>query len=223
MAFSKVLIVEDELKLLDHLSKLLTDGGFQCQTCSSYTELRQITENPEAFYNLVLLDRLLQGRDSADLIPLLKNLFPEVKIIVVSAVNTAAEKALLLDQGADDYVAKPFDGEELTARIRALLRRNRSELKYGNLVLDSDSRTAKIGDHEIPLQNKEFLLLRTLLRTPGKVINKNYLYENVWEMTSDVESNVIEATMSKLRRRLEESGASFSIKSMRNKGYWVEE
>jgi DNA-binding response OmpR family regulator len=81
----------------------------------------------------------------------------------------------------------------------------------------------KVDEHETPLQNKEYQLLRTLMQAPGKVFNKAYLYTKVWEMSEDVESNVVETTVNKLRRRLKEAGSSVQIKNVRNTGYWIEE
>lgn len=219
----RILIVEDEAKLLIHLARTITDEGFSTFTCASFAELENLLKIPVKRFDVVVLDRLLHGKDSAELVTRMKEVLPEVKIMILSAINSASEKTALLDLGADDYLAKPFSSDELVARIRVLLRRNRPEIKFGNIILNTEKRTARVGDKEIPLQNKEFALLRTLIRTPGKVFNKIFLYEHVWEMSTEVESNVVEATVNKLRRRLEESGANVSIKSMRNKGYWIEE
>lgn len=223
MSSHRILIVEDETKLLSHLSKTFADEGFSTFTCASFVELENLLKIPVKRFDVVILDRLLHGKDSAELINRMKEVLPEVKIMILSAINSASEKAALLDLGADDYLAKPFSSEELIARIRVLLRRNLPELKFGNVILNTEKRTAKVDGKEIPLQNKEFVLLRTLIRTPGKVFNKIFLYEHVWEMSTEVESNVVEATVNKLRRRLEDAGTNVSIKSMRNKGYWIEE
>ncbi|HMN68364.1 MAG TPA: response regulator transcription factor [Bdellovibrionales bacterium] len=224
MAFARILIVEDEARLLAHLQRILSENGFSVFTCESYRDLENMLAMPLRRFDLILLDRLLHNRDSVSLLKAVREGFPETKIMILSAINTAAEKALLLDQGADDYLEKPFDSEELIARIRALLRRGgRSSLVFGNVALDSDNRSMKIGDQWVSLPNKEFVLLRTLVQNPGKVFSKAFLHEQVWEMSSEVESNVVEATVNKLRRRLKDAGASVQIKNMRNSGYWIEE
>lgn len=219
----RILIVEDEAKLLSHLASTIAEEGFSIFTCSSFGELANLLKIPIKRFEVIVLDRLLHGKDSAELVSRIKETLPEVKILILSAINSASEKAALLDLGADDYLAKPFGNDELIARIRVLLRRSGPELKLGNVILNTEKRTVRIGEREIALQNKEFALLRTLIRTPGKIYNKIFLYEHVWEMSTEVESNVVEATVNKLRRRLEEAGAKVVIKSMRNKGYWVEE
>lgn len=218
----RVLIVEDEIKLLNHLEEKMKSEGFEINKISGYAELEAAVDTLPNL-DIVILDRLLDGQDSAALVQKLKIQMPDVKIIVLSAINTAIEKTALLDLGVDDYLAKPFDMDELVARIRALTRRNSKELSFGNIVLNFESRVAKVNGHEVPLQNKEFTLLKTLLKTPGKIFNKKFLYENVWEMSGDVESNTVETAVNKLRRRLEEAGANVQIKSLRFKGYWIEE
>lgn len=219
----RVLIVEDEEKLLDHLSKVLTQEGFSTVTCSSYRDLENHIQYPNDKFEVIVLDRLLHGKDSSDLVPSLRRTFPEVLVMILSAINTPAEKAALLDLGADDYLSKPFDGTELAARIRALLRRNRHELKIGNISLDLDHRTMKVEDRELPLTNKEFMLLRTLIQIPGKVFSKAFLCEQVWEMSAEADSNVVETTVNKIRKKMTEAGAKAHIKNTRNIGYWVEE
>jgi DNA-binding response OmpR family regulator len=180
-------------------------------------------ELPVKRFDLIVMDRLLHGKDSAVLMAKIKERIPDAKVMVLSAINSSTEKAALLNAGADDYLAKPFDSQELIARIRALLRRNRPDLQCGNVNLDSDNRLLKVENQELALTNKEFVLLRTLVENPGKIFGKTYLYEKVWGVNGEIDSNAVEATVTKLRRRLEELGANIHIKNTRNLGYWIEE
>lgn len=223
MAEPRILIVEDESKLLERLSQIFHEDGFSVSSCASFIEFENALNRPSQLFDVIVMDRLLQGRDSAELMKRISEELPDVKVLVLSAINTSAEKASLLNSGADDYVAKPFDGEELVARVRVLLRRSRPEVKLGNVLLNSENRTMLIDEHDVPLTNKEFIFLRTLIKTPGKIYNKAFLYERVWEMSPEVDSNVVETTVNKLRRRLEDANASIQIKNSRNVGYWVEE
>lgn len=219
----RLLIVEDEPKLMEFLVARMKEEKFSVFTCESYRSLEQLLEFPNKRFDVIILDRLLHGKDSSELLARIKMEMPDIKVLILSAINTAREKAILLDLGADDYVAKPFDGDELVARIRVLLRRNQVKVSLGNVSLNSHSRTMVVGSHEVALPNKEFVLLRTLLQAPRKVFNKAFLYERVWEMSAQVESNVVETTINKIRRRLIEVGATVEIKNSRNTGYWVEE
>ncbi len=218
---TRILIVEDESKLLEHLAELIGHEGYSIFTCISFRELENLLTLPVLF-DVVILDRLLHGRDSGELLTQIKQVF-EARVLVLSAINTSAEKAALIDAGADDYLSKPFESEELKARVRALIRRNFMDLKLGNLALNSADRTIKVNEVEIPLPNKEFILLRTLLQVPGKIFNKAFLYKKVWDINADVESNVVETTVNKIRKRLKDADASVSIKNARNSGYWIEE
>ncbi len=222
MPSARILIVEDEVKLLSHLVSIVSSTMSSVFTCSSFKELEQILGVKVSRFDVIILDRLLNGRDSAELLPRIKQSYPDARLMVLSAIDTAAEKASLLNQGADDYLAKPFDGEELMARVNVLLRRAPKALSLGNITLQAESRSLSVNGRDIPLTNKEFLLLKTLMQVPGKVFPKNELYESVWEMSADVESNVVEATVNKLRRRLEEVGANVRISNARNAGYWIE-
>lgn len=223
MTPQRILIVEDETKLLQHLSQVVSAEGFSVFTCSSYAELENMIKLEVRRFDVVILDRLLHGKDSAALVGSIKNEMPDSRIMILSALNTAAEKANLLDMGADDYLAKPFDSNELVARIRVLMRRNRPEIRFGDIVMNSDDRSVRVRENVTPMTNKEFALLKTLMKAPGKVYSKSYLYEQVWEMNTEVESNVVEVTVNKIRRRLSDAGSAVSIKNTRNIGYWIEE
>lgn len=219
----RILVVEDEEKLLAHLSRTLEEEKFKVDSCESFSSLEEIILMNNFTYDVVILDRLLYSRDSVQLIPQIKERQPRCKILILSAINTSSEKASILNMGADDYLSKPFASEELIARIRVLHRRVPMEVRLGNLVLDTDQRVITVDGIELSLQNREFVLLKTLVQSPGKIFNKNFLYEQVWGVNTDIESNVIEATVNKLRRRLKEIGANVIIKNTRNVGYWIEE
>lgn len=222
MSIANILIVEDEARLLDFLVEKISAEGFHVTQSYTFEDLKQQIIHLIPKPDVIVLDRLLGGKDSALLVPQIMNNCPYSKILILSAINSSTEKANLLDQGVDDYLAKPFEAAELIARIRVLLRRNSNELSFSNIVLDLEKRVVKVDENEIYLQNREFLLLKTLMKIPGKIYNKKYLYEHVWEVNSDVESNVVEATVNKLRRRMEEAQAKIKINCIRYKGYWVE-
>lgn len=219
---SKILIVEDESKLVELLTRNL-EASFAVSVVTSYVALVETLRLPSLPYEIVILDRMMNGEDTMDLIPVLKEKFPQCKIMILSAINTSAEKAMALDLGADDYLSKPYAHEELIARLRALSRRVASELRFGNVTIDTVERVARVGERDINLSNKEFLLLRMFVRHPGKVFNKISLYEDVWHMNADIESNAVETTVNKLRRKLAEVSATAQIRNSRNLGYWLEE
>lgn len=217
----RILVVEDEATLQAHLVSLISSENFSVFTCSTFRELEH-TLDVAARFDVIVLDRLLNGHDSAQLVGKIKAKHPGARIIVLSAIDTAAEKASLLDAGADDYISKPFDGNELIARIKAMLRRTEKNIVFGNVTLKVEARALLVNGKDFPLTNKEYLLLKALLASPSKIINKNELYSTVWDMSPDVDSNVVEVTVNKLRKRLQEMGASIVIKNTRNAGYWIE-
>ena len=177
--------------------------------------------------DVVILDRLLRQHDSLAHLKDIKESFPAAKVLILSAINTSNEKASALDLGADDYLGKPFSTTELLARVRALSRRLSAQavpthLRCGNLVLDIAARSALVGERKLNLPNKEFLVLRALAQQPGRVLKKATLVEQIWESSVEAETNVVEATITNLRRKLEDTSANVKIKNMRNAGYWIE-
>lgn len=222
MTEANILVVEDELKLVEILKRTLEET-FSVTVFNSFEEVAALLDHSSIRFDILVLDRMLNGKDSLNLIAPLKEKFPQIKVLILSAISTPSEKASALDLGADDYLSKPFANEELLARLRVIAKRMPSELRFGNIAIDMLERTAKVADVDLPLATKEFLLLRAFLKSPGKVYPKSVLYEEVWQTSADIESNAIETTVNKLRRKLEEAGASAAIKNSRNLGYWLEE
>lgn len=222
-----VLLVEDELKLANSIGENLRTEGYFFDCCHRYDEvlpkLREMKDPPD----VLVLDRLLFGRDSIELIGEIRERFPALGILVLSAIGSATEKAQAIDRGADDYLAKPFAFMELVARIRALERRAKrtnqaNHITIGNVILDWQNRSLYVNGKKVILTNKEFLMLRLLADQPGRIFSKSNILESVWEVSTESDSNVVEATVNSVRKKLRESGASLVIKNMRNVGYWVE-
>lgn len=222
----KILIVDDELELLKRLTILFESEGYECLSLSSYSELNDFIDKKKTAVDLVVLDRLLGGQDSATLIPKIKNTFARTNILILSAVDTAIEKAEALNAGADDYLAKPFSSLELLARVKVLTRRismyDQSKMSIKNLDVSLQDRQASVADQSLNVTPKEVAVLHLLASNPGKVYSKEALLEVIWKQKNTVETKVVEVAINKLRKELLDSGAEVCIKNVRNVGYWLE-
>lgn len=222
-----LLLVEDEVKLANSIGENLKTEGYFVDFCTRYEEILPRLKEKADPPDVLVMDRLLFGRDSIDLLEKIRQDFPLLGILVLSAIGSATEKAAVIDRGADDYLAKPFAFMELSARVRALERRSKrsrtsSHISVGNLIMDWQNRTLAVGGRKVLLTNKEFLVLRLLANQPGRIYSKINILEIVWEVNAESESNVVEATVNSVRKKLREAGATLVIKNMRNVGYWVE-
>ncbi len=223
----QILIIEDEISVNQYLADGLKREGYGIQTCSSIEEVDALLlQNDAPEPNVVILDRLLNGFDTAVKIESIKRKWPRSGILILSAIGGPSDKSRLLDIGADDYMSKPFSIEELGARIRALVRRRDSPLEkglvLGNTRVNLQNQTLEVDGKRVDVSRKEFLVFVTLLQNPTRVYNRYQLLDHVWDVHNDIESNVVEVTIKNLRRKLEDSGASVSILSKRNVGYWLE-
>lgn len=222
-----VLIVEDDQRILKFLKNALTSEGNTTSTASTYdTAHHELTEASTPF-DMVILDRMLVGSDGATLIPEIKRRLPACGILVLSALSESTEKAVVLDLGADDYLAKPFTLQELTARIRSIERRIRASsggrvIRLGDMSLDLVAHRLSVGGKLVDLSQKEFQVFATLAQEPGRVHSRFQLLDRVWNAQFYVESNVVEVTVNNLRRKLEGSKAVAKILSKRGVGYWLE-
>ncbi|MBC7386877.1 MAG: response regulator transcription factor [Cryobacterium sp.] len=221
-----ILIVEDDPKIATTLMNLFRGEGWTIQIADSTAALNDVILSRGSDFSVILLDRLLQQFDTKALLPEMRKRWSQTPILVLSAINTPLERAELLNLGVDDYLGKPFLNQELLARVRALSRRaKRPEEVYrqlGNTLLDLNRFSFSVEGREESLPQKEFLILRLLSRDLGRVFGRDDLMSRVWGEATSSESNVVEATITHLRRRLEVSGSSIKLKNLRNVGYFVE-
>ncbi|MCL0104154.1 response regulator transcription factor [Dehalococcoidia bacterium] len=200
----RILIIEDEIDLANVLAQGLRREGYAVdiafdgeQGCQSAT----IND-----YDLLILDLNLPGMDGLEVCRRLRASHPHLLILMLTARSRPADKVTGLDFGADDYLVKPFDFGELTARVRALLRRDlrvrNPLLQCGDLKLDPTSKTVWHGKHRLELTRKEFGVLEYLMRHPGEVISQEELLEHVWDAEADPFTNTVRVHVHSLRRKL---------------------
>lgn len=222
----KVLLIEDDLKLADHITRNLREQTLMVEHVADMNSLQaQIDANTR--YDLVILDRLIGQKDTKQDLPRLRAKWPEAPVLVLSAISTPQERSDVLNLGADDYLGKPFSTQELIARLNVLSRRRTQApnpfLRVGDLVVDTVQRTLTVQGRTENLPAKEFLLLRILCKEPGRVWSRDELLDYIWGSSVHLDTNVVEATVANVRRKLESLGAQAKIKNMRNAGYWIQE
>ena len=159
MSRPRLLIVEDEERLVELLVRVL-EPAFEISLARNFTEFWQLIQLPTLPVDVVVLDRMMNSKDTLTLLEGLKTKFPQCAVLILSAVNTPSEKAAALDLGADDYLSKPFANEELVARLKALARRTPSEIRLANITLNIVDHNAFVNGQPLGLPSKEFLLLR---------------------------------------------------------------
>lgn len=181
----------------------------------------------EVTYDLIILDILLPGLSGLEVCRQLRTQALEIPILFLSALGEVEQRVHGLDQGADDYLAKPFAFSELEARVRALLRRNQQPkdpvLRFLDLSLDTRTREARRGDRLFILSNKEYSLLDYLLRHPRTVLSRTTIAEHVWDYDSEHFSNVIDVYVRYLRNKLCAAGEPNLIQTVRGAGYQLKE
>ncbi|MFO1201950.1 MAG: response regulator transcription factor [Tabrizicola sp.] len=179
------------------------------------------TTNP---YNVIVLDRMLPGGDGVDAMARIRAGGSTALILILSALGRAANRVEGLEKGADDYLPKPFEPEELRARLRALLRRGTIQvldndlLAFGDVEIRLKARTVHVKRTHVAVSPKEFELITYFARNAGQVVTRMQLLENVWNLHFDPGTNVVDVHVGRLRRKLEEAGSS-AIQTARGEGY----
>ncbi len=228
MADTRILLVEDEPSISGFVRRGLIFEGFDVEVIDDgQRALGAIRDRPP---DLLILDLMLPGIDGIELTRRLRvaeeNGAPRLPILMLTARDTPADRVSGLNAGADDYLGKPFDFDELLARVRALLRRiqqpqdaRHEELEFADLKLEIGSRTVRRGEREIELTPREFDLLALFLRNPNQVLTRSTLMQRVWGDDFYGESNVLEVVVGNLRRALEADGEDRLIQTVRGVGY----
>lgn len=220
----RILIVEDEIELCDLIAEGLSLDGYAVDTSYNGEEAYDfiLTET----YDLVILDLNLPGMDGIDILRNIRKQNKELKFLILSARGSVSDKVLGLDIGANDYLVKPFDFEELEARIRNLLRRSFTQedsiLTYGTLCLDTKKRIARINEKELILTRKELALLEYFLLHPNQVISQEEFMEHVWNMEADSFSNAVRVHIASLRKKLKAELSYDLIQTKIGEGYYLD-
>lgn len=218
----RILLVEDEKELSRALAKMLMKEGYDVDTV--YDGADGLNFALSGLYDLIVLDILMPKKNGLEVLQEIRHRGLETPVLMLTALGENKDKVTGLDKGADDYLAKPFNYEELSARIRALLRRRGqlvqdNRLVYSNTALDLSAYTLSTEEKSISLTSKEFELLRYLFEYPNFVASKEDLILKAWGLDSDFESNNLEVYISFIRKKLVHVGADFSIEAVRGVGY----
>jgi DNA-binding response OmpR family regulator len=218
----RVLIVEDEALMASMLARVLREEGYAPETAGDGRSgfARAAGES----FDLLILDWMLPDRSGIQIVRGLRAAGVGTPVLMLTARDQVEDRVEGLDAGADDYLSKPFALPELLARVRALTRRPQAEpaeatVRTGDLALDPVLHVVRRGDEEIYLTAKEFALLHTLVRRPGRVFTRSVLLDTIWGAPGEVRTNVVEIYVSYLRKKLDREGEPSLIRTVRGVGY----
>lgn len=221
---ARILIIEDDEAILAFLRRGLGFEGYEVETAETGQKGLALAGGNRP--DLVVLDWMLPGMDGLEVCKRLRAT-GKVPILMLTAKDSVSDRVLGLDAGADDYMVKPFNLDELLARIRALLRRTQApkqkSYEFVDLVLDTGTRRAQRGDRVIDLTAKEYELLELFMRNPRQVLTREMIYDEVWGYDFGGESNIIEVYIRYLRQKLEDGKEPRLLHTVRGMGYVLRE
>jgi two-component system response regulator MprA len=223
-----ILVIEDEERILQFLRRGLSYEGYRVETAVNGTDGLELAqqETPDLIILDWMLPELEPGLDGLEVCRRLR-VASDVPILMLTAKDSVADRVQGLDAGADDYLVKPFALNELLARVRALIRRSRSDepeiLAFDTLRLDTGTHQAFRGERVIELTAKEYELLELFLRHPRQVLTRDQIFDRVWGYDFGGESNIIEVYVRYLRQKSEDDGESRLIHTVRGVGYVLRE
>ena len=223
----RILIIEDEYNLADAISTRLKKEKYNVDICQDGEEgLYQALMD---IYDLIILDVMLPKMNGFEILKEIRRKKINTKIIMLTAASKIDDKLTGLENGANDYLTKPFHIEELIARINIQLRKDESEITKNYLELKDlrlNLKTSKLicinTNEEIELSSKEFSLMEYLLYNKDQIISKDQIYDKIWGLDNEIESNNLEAYISFLRKKIKIIGSSVKIKAIRGLGYKLE-
>lgn len=220
----KILIIEDEVKTIDYLKRGLTEQGYSVDAATDGLDGLHLASIGD--YDAIILDIMLPGLDG---ISLLKSLRPSnnTPVIMLTAKDAVASRLEGFQAGADDYLVKPFSFLELLARLQVITKRVRTKeqtnIYIGDLHIDLLARRATRGSRRLDLTAKEFSLLEVLAQRQSQIVSKTVITELVWDICFDTNTNVVEATVKRLRAKLEQEGEPKLLHTIRGMGYVLEQ
>ena len=221
----RLLVVEDNPKLAELLVRRLTEGGYAVDAVADAADA--ISVMAMNAYDLIVLDLTLPDGDGRAILKDLRRRGDSVPVLVATARSDMLQRVGTLDEGADDYLIKPFSPDELLARVRALLRRPRQTLDtvltVGNIALDTALLTVSIAGAATEMTRREITVLAMLMREQDKLVPRRKLEDAVYSADNEVSPNALEAAVSRLRRRLEQHDATVTLTTMRGLGYILAE
>jgi two-component system, OmpR family, response regulator len=217
------LVIEDEPQIGAYLGRLLGQLGGIVDIVQTLSDAKQALGNFK--YDLAILDRMLPDGDALDIVMALNRLPERPAFIMLTAKDAKEDVIDGLNSGADDYLGKPFEPLEFIARVRAVLRRPRllvpSTLSFGNVKFNIGTNEVTVTDNKVLLRRREALILEALLMRHDRVITREALIQAVYGFDDEIESNTLEAQVSRLRKKLVEFGGNVEIRSMRGIGYML--
>jgi two-component system, OmpR family, response regulator len=220
---ARVLVIEDDAGTAAEIASALGDVGFEADCVDTGRE--GLLQAAAGKYDAIILDRMLPGDlDGLGVLSTLRTIGVETPVLILSALSAVDERVRGLRAGGDDYLTKPFEFVELTARIEVLARRKaaappETALQIGDLRIDLFTREVRRAGRPIELLPREYRLLEYMMRHPGHVLTRTMLFEEVWGYRYDPQTNVIDVHVGRLRRKLEEGGLPPMIHTVRSSGY----
>jgi DNA-binding response OmpR family regulator len=216
-----LLLVEDNRRLSDSLRMTLQDDGYIVDTAYDGLDGQEMGMMPS--YDVIILDIMLPGKDGLEVCRELRNKRIRTPILMLTARDALDDRVVGLDSGADDYLVKPFEVDELRARIRALLRRESSNksglLHIADLTLDPVTHTVRRGNRPIDLTTKEFSLLEFLMRHPNHLITREMAEAHLWSYDRIISSNVVDVYIRRLRIKIDDLSEVKLLETVRGAGY----
>ena len=218
----RVLVADDERAVRESLRRALVLEGYEVELASGGREALESVGNGRA--DVVVLDVLMPDIDGLEVCRRLRRGGDRVPVLMLTARDAISDRVEGLEAGADDYLVKPFDLDELIARLRALLRRTlgtdgHDQLRFADLMLDADAHEARRGERRIELTRTEFLLLELFMLNPRRVLSRSLIHERVWGYDFGPASNSLGVYVGYLRRKLEAAGEPRLIHTVRGVGY----
>ena len=217
----RILIVEDESQAAAILAMGLREQGYQPEIAGDGERALTLVQNNA--YDLVILDVILPGRDGFSVCRELRHAGYDMPILMLTARDAVHDRVTGIDQGADDYIVKPFEYRELLARVRALLRRSdapyREKIRVGDLRIDRLARKVERGGAAIDLSPKEYAFLEYMALRAGELVTRDDLSEHVWDEDYNVFTNLVEVYILRLRRKIDSGRALKLIRTRRGEGY----